>query len=425
MKTNSVTADMAAALDPETPEKKLLEIWNKSKSVRVRKAVASNPNASPLVLTEGSRLYLKEVLENPGFALLEIFSDDPDIRELSEAFNDPMKWVVTLGGGAYTFRPRSHAKALAWDRVRWAVLLSPHLEWVGLNAVLDTIRLETFRRAMKCEETRKKVRSIFLEAMVVGQASPDKIMLMNKELMITTKEALSGFKCHAVVSSTTSPRALLSSYSKVLHKTYRDDKEQRDAIVETLFYLCLIQRPYSMRHLLPRRFDHLDDGVENLYISLLKMVREKASMDKSKSALKKKLEKICKHLEDAFGETATNKYLFKTKGEVTKEDIQNLYNYVQRSGLNPQNSQTYLVRHFNDLLKPHTKALGECSMEIKEWACKNKLLGWVISRAHHREEIVKILDEVNYAIYQRDGEVNRDNLLFVFEEIPGGIIRLH
>ena len=82
MKTNSVTADMAAALDPETSEKKLLEIWNKSKSVRVRKAVASNPNASPLVLAEGSRLYLKEVLENPAFALLEIFSDDPDIRSL-------------------------------------------------------------------------------------------------------------------------------------------------------------------------------------------------------------------------------------------------------------------------------------------------------------------------------------------------------
>jgi hypothetical protein len=180
-----------------------------------------------------------------------------------------------------------------------------------------------------------------------------------------------------------------------------------------------------MRHLLPRSFYPLDDGVESLYISLLKMVREKASMDKSKSVLKKKLEKICKHLEDAFGETATNKYLFKTKGEVTKEDIQNLYNYVQRSGLNPQNSQTHLVRHFNDLLRPHTKALGECSMEIKEWACKNKLLGWVVSRAPYHEEIVKILDEVNYAIYQRDGEVNRDNLLFVSEEIPGGIIRLH
>ena len=54
-----------------TPEQ-LSKIWITSKSIKVRKAVASNPNADALTLRAAARLYLEEVLDNPAFEMLRL-----------------------------------------------------------------------------------------------------------------------------------------------------------------------------------------------------------------------------------------------------------------------------------------------------------------------------------------------------------------
>ncbi len=79
-----------------TPEQ-LSKIWITSKSIKVRKAVASNPNADALTLRAAARLYLEEVLDNPAFEMLKLFDDNEWVQKIGEIHENPERWASGVG----------------------------------------------------------------------------------------------------------------------------------------------------------------------------------------------------------------------------------------------------------------------------------------------------------------------------------------
>jgi hypothetical protein len=160
MSANKVKEQFLLATDEGTPEAKLQEIWKTSKSGRVRKAVASNPNAGPGVLRKASRLYLEEVLSNPGFAVLELFDDDPWISKLSMAYSSPWNFLLQYGQEAYYAK----ASSSGWDHFGWAALLSPELDPPAMEKVLSFITVGTLRRALKNAGLAQKLTGLYDKA---------------------------------------------------------------------------------------------------------------------------------------------------------------------------------------------------------------------------------------------------------------------
>lgn len=418
-----MATDLELALDSDTPAHKLLELWKNSRSVKVRKAIASNPNASAIVLTEASRLYLKEVLQNPGFSLLEIFSDDGEIRDLSSAYNDPWKWITEFKSGAKRsmwngYVPR---KTPYSDRCCWAVLLSPQLDASSLSYVLEAIGTEAFKRVIKCPHTKSKIRSIYVNSTgfnskVVFEFSPEAIISLNKLGVISVNEAYQGLKLIPVGAYTCANDTVLR-YLHHLIKIYTTSagNEEREDVLAVLLRLSLVLR--SSKNVKTLLSFNSDESGE-MYVALLKkMVKmSEGGGPAHRSGPKTYYAKLDKAITIVEG-TVTNYFCRRYLGKkVTSEGINNLYHRIQSDNLNTHALSTSHVGLFkNDVVE-----VSQCSLDVKEWVCRKKLLATWTQRSEVNKDLVKIFDEVNEAIYQRDGVGT--SLLFDKESVRGVIV---
>mgnify|MGYP006229339525 CR=1 FL=1 len=140
------------AQDESTTPEQLNKIWNTSRSIKVRKAVASNPNAGSLTLRLAARLYIEEVLDNPGFQMLNLFDDDEWIKRIGEVYEDPETWSKSY----YYARRVDQMEPFAR-----AALLSDNLNQIHLNSIMEFLPVTSLKRAFKYEKTKIKVRSFF------------------------------------------------------------------------------------------------------------------------------------------------------------------------------------------------------------------------------------------------------------------------
>ncbi len=140
------------AQDESTTPEQLNKIWNTSRSIKVRKAVASNPNAGSLTLRLAARLYIEEVLENPGFQMLNLFDDDEWIKRIGEVYEDPETWSKSY----YYARRVDQMEPFAR-----AALLSDNLNHVHLNSIMEFLPVTSLKRAFKYEKTKAKAKSFF------------------------------------------------------------------------------------------------------------------------------------------------------------------------------------------------------------------------------------------------------------------------
>lgn len=127
-----------------------------SRSPKVRKAVASNPNASAKVLRAAARLYLEEVLENPGFEMLKLFDDDKWVAKIGEIHDNPGTWVSGIG---YFSRATDVLEPFAR-----AALLSPALHVSQLATILDFLPVSSLKRAFKHPKTKNKIYEMVWDA---------------------------------------------------------------------------------------------------------------------------------------------------------------------------------------------------------------------------------------------------------------------
>lgn len=143
------------AIDPCATQEQLKEAWDATKSTRVRKAVASNPNCDSGTMCMAARLYLKEVIANPSFELLNLFDEDKFVKRIYDAYSDPQLFYSSTG--------LSQIRNKGGDRVSTAraMLVSPQLSSAKiLQDICATLNGAEFSRELKDVEVMDNVRSV-------------------------------------------------------------------------------------------------------------------------------------------------------------------------------------------------------------------------------------------------------------------------
>ena len=138
--------------ESSTPEQ-LSKVWQITRSVKIRKAIASNPNANALTLRVAARLYLEEVLENPGFQMLNLFDDDLWIKKIGEVYENPELWSRSYYYGSRADQLEPFARA---------ALLSESLNETQLNSIMEFLPVASLKRAFKYEKTKNRIKLFFV-----------------------------------------------------------------------------------------------------------------------------------------------------------------------------------------------------------------------------------------------------------------------
>jgi hypothetical protein len=143
------------AIDPDATQEQLRDAWGATKSTRVRKAVASNPNCDSATMCMAARLYLKEVIANPSFELLNLFQEDKFVKRIYDAYTDPAEF--------YKGVQLPSIRNTSGNRVNTAraLLVSPNLRSSKiLQDICSTLSGAEFSREIKDVEVLDNVRNI-------------------------------------------------------------------------------------------------------------------------------------------------------------------------------------------------------------------------------------------------------------------------
>ena len=156
MAANDVDVLLAQAQDPTATQEKLRELWDTTKSTRVRRAVASNPNADSKTMCMAARLYIREVITNPSFELLNLFNEDKFVKQVYEAYTDPAEF--------YRKTQLSNIKNVNGNRINIAraLLVSPNLRSAKiLQDICACMGSAEFKRELKEPEVKRNVLGVF------------------------------------------------------------------------------------------------------------------------------------------------------------------------------------------------------------------------------------------------------------------------
>jgi hypothetical protein len=143
------------ATDPDASQEQLRDAWNATKSTRVRKAVASNPNCDSATMCMAARLYLKEVIANPSFELLNLFQEDKFVKRIHEAYTDPAEFYK---GTQLPSIRNTNGNRINLAR---ALLVSPSLRSAKIvQDICATLSGAEFSRELKDPDVWDNVRAI-------------------------------------------------------------------------------------------------------------------------------------------------------------------------------------------------------------------------------------------------------------------------
>lgn len=396
MSSKDVKEDLRLALDESTSEKTLHKIWGTSRSVKVRKAVASNPNAGPKLLREAARLYLEEVLSNPGFAMLELFNDDPWLMRVSAAYNDPWDFLIVQRNSI------GYSRTLPNDHFGWAVLLSPKLDVECLDRCLQFMSKGAFRRAVKNPRILEKVRDLYHQALKSTKTWPfslESVITLNNEKVIGLEDVFLGLSNYGQ-GSVSSPKSVFIKYLKSLHEVYIADVSRKDFIPRLLGKLLIVSRSHTMQWI-------WNSFTNNEILSYAGELYA-AAMQHMVNAVGSKIALVHDNLR-AVGSIVTQflKAKFISKDSITAQSFTDAYNFVKAYGLEAQK-----FSRFGLMLSDRTylAELDECDIAVKEFFCRAGCLGnW--ASATGSDVKYKILNEVNDHIHTKNG-VDPQLLLF-------------
>lgn len=390
----SVKEQLRVAQDENSPQEELLLIWNNSKSVKVRKAVASNPNAGAEVLRAAARLYLEEVLGNPGFAMLELFDEDQWVRRLSQAYSDPDKYIMENGGLYYNSRVYPN------DHFCWAILLSSQLRCWTMDRVVQAMSAAAFRRAIKNTEVRSKLCSIYESELRNATSSWPfslaTLLILHKEGVISGEllyEGLSNFGA----GSASAQKSVFTKYINSIHDMYRstDDTSQRSFAAKLLAKSFLISRSHALHWLYVGHSELMHWGGE-LYTETLK------HMEKNPGVRKSLVSDNIRTVGAYVASYIKSRFLSNAK---TPDSITAAYEYIKAHGLLDSKFSRFGLMLS---LKDDARVLAKCPIEVKDFFCRAGCLGSWASAAGTDPKYL-IINEVNEHAYLTSGV---DNLLF-------------
>ena len=386
-------AELTEAQSEETSPDRLSEIWNTSRSVKVRKAVASNPNADPLVLRQAARLYLDEVVENPGFEMLQLFdTGDQWVKDIASAYHDPTEFLSTRG-------------AYYWSRggtecYLKACLLSKKLDGWTLNRVVDNIPATGLRRAIKNPSVRERIRSIFVKELKEGSCSWPLdlgcVIRLYLENVINNDELKLALTNYGV-GSCSARKTTYSGFVARLQQQYQDAKtqEEKNLFIELVGRTTIISRSYTLNWI-HRGLDResLLAWSGELYSKIFKMIADNC---RHRSLIQDNIAWVGR-IVTAYVKA---KLLTGEEGErvYSKSDLENVYEFAREYNLvNEPFSQFGLTLHGNG----GHEELVKCNIETKEFFLRAGCVGsWASTSG--KDPRYLIAEEVNNHIYERDG----------------------
>jgi hypothetical protein len=225
---NDLTVLLTQATDPTSTPEQLVKVWNSTTSSRVRKAVASNPNCDTATLCMASRLYIREVVENPSFEIRNLFSEDPIVSDIYNAYTDPQAfWEKGIG--------RTKAKGPVYR----AMLTSPNLKsWKVVEELVRVLSSAEFVRELRDVDVKARIRRIVKSS--VDSFDISALVFFRSNSVITLPE----------LSATLGSRrpGEFNLPRKAYCETFRIVRDNTD--YPTLLKFVLASSNYSLRHLI-------------------------------------------------------------------------------------------------------------------------------------------------------------------------------
>lgn len=224
---NDLTSLLTQASDPASTPEQLVAVWNSTTSSRVRKAVASNPNCDTATLCMASRLYIKEVIENPSLELNTLFSEDPVVKDIYSAYTNPSEFWDNCLRSAKVKGP-----------VYRALLVSPHLKsWRIVEGLVKSLSSAEFSRELKDQDVRSRVRKIAKSS--VDNFDIYALVFFLNNAVLTVPEF-----CSTLDNRSRGEFHLPRKTYCGIFKTVRDKTDYT-----TLFKFVLASSNYSLKHL--------------------------------------------------------------------------------------------------------------------------------------------------------------------------------
>ncbi len=390
--SKKIPLDLLEAQSEETSSEKLAELWCRSRSIKVRKAVASNPNASPMVLKAAARLYLEEVVKNPGFEMLSLFdTGDNWIQDIAKAYDDPYSFI--LGKGIYYWN-RANA-----DSLLRACLLSKNLSAMPLNRILEYMPRSSLRRTIKNPEVRDRVRYLLvseLKRLNIWPFDLGSVIILYMEKVIS-REELKACLMNYSIGSTSVRKRLYTSFVNQLQMEYRNatTPEDKELMLELISRVVIVSRSHTLSWMYGAfNNDDLLTWSGELYSRVLEVI----SSSKVRRIL---ISDNVRWVGSVVSSYLRLKFFTAKNGghSYSKEGLEAAFAFIKQRNLTKETFSEY------GLVLPSKEAsqqLAGCSLEVKEFFIRTGCLGSWVS-VHGNDPKYAIAEEVNNALYEKDG----------------------
>lgn len=366
-----------------TPEQ-LSKIWDTSRSVKVRKAIASNPNANAFTLRAAARLYLEEVLENPAFEMLKLFDEDSWIKKIGEIHENPETWVNGVG-----YYSRSTGQLEPFAR---AALLSPQLNPYSMVSILEFLSVSSLTRAFKNSKTRENSRKMIFE--FAGDFTMEALFKAYNSGLYNEEEL---YQCLRRMASIGSMSCRKSTYTRTIKTLLKEYEEKPEEVSPTLSIVLLASRAscvdWVKYHFTTKHLNAIATTIKAAK-KLFKKSHGKPPSSSSKTNIR------------VISSIVTGLLWEPLDFEGRKKNLGNFYKAICKLGLeNHEWGDSKKTWGAVVLTNELCESLKNEDIRVKVFYVKNKCLGnWFhVQKSSTKFEIV---EEVNQWLYERGGIEN-------------------
>lgn len=376
--------------ESSTPEQ-LSKVWDITRSVKIRKAIASNPNANATTLRVAARLYLEEVLENPGFQMLKLFDDDRWIKKIGEVYENPELWTRSYYYGSRSYQLEPFARA---------ALLSESLNETLLNSIIEFLPVASLKRAFKFEKTKNKVKLFFVSKLdtqfTVKNFSLESLFKAYGSGLIREEELYESLKGICYIGTLSCRKSVYMRTIKTLLKAFDERPEQAGRLLA----MVLISSRVSCIGWVERLFEreHLDVVAKALLTA--KQIKKKgtSAINRPEAAAKGTV----KTLASIISSIAWGPLNF----EQRKAGLATFYKLMCQLGLeNHKWGDSKQTWNCVQISHEMCEALLSQDIRVKSFYVKNLCLGtWFhVQKSSSKFQIV---EEVNDWLYKQGGVEN-------------------
>ena len=385
MKKEELAHMLELAQNESTPEEVLTTLWYGTTSVKIRKAIASNPNASSEVLKIASRLYLEEVLENPGFQMIRMFDSDPWVGKVYEAYEDPNAFFVKYG--------KYHGIGINGDLYNRAILLSKSLTTEALNCCLAFGSKSALDRALKNKLVFDNIQAISKNAIhdekLYCPLDLESIFILYK-CNILHKEDLMHSLGRLGLGSTSAKKRHYSDFFNKTIKEYNnsDSEKDKEYLIRLFSKLVMVSRSHTL-HWIDYWQMRSPDKIDFI-AKVLKTIINGGGM-------KHILTDHRRTFANVVGNYVTNKLGY---SERKTKDFEEVYTFFKSYDIESAAFEFTHLMNFRS--NTNVEQIKNCSIEAKEFFVKSGALGpWVAVSESDNKYL--IINEVNERLYAEHG----------------------